>query len=108
MRFNQFLCALPLALAACGGSPPPDPTPVAINTPPPSTPAESGLVAECQGLFAQALGGQAVTFESPAIASAGGSTTIHLAAQPITAPPSAMLQYTCSFSGTALTASGLT
>jgi len=115
MRLKLCLLALPLAVTACGDSPPPAPTPVVINTPPappatasiPSTPAQSTLVTQCQGLFAQALGGEPVNYASPAVASAGGSTTVHLAAQPVTTLPAAPVQYTCSFSGTTLTAAGL-
>jgi len=111
MRLLSCVIALPLVLAACASSEPA--TPVVINTPPPvmaavpSTPAESGLVAQCQGLFTRSLGGQPVNYASPAVASAGGSTTIHLAAQPATMPPMAPIQYTCSFSGTTLTSAGL-
>jgi hypothetical protein len=113
MRLRLCLAALPLALAACGSEPPPQPTPVVINTPPaqpvapPTTPTQSGLVTECQGLFAQALNGQPVNYGSPAVASAGGSTTIRLVAQPVTAPPTPPMQYTCSFSGTTLMAAGM-
>jgi hypothetical protein len=114
MRLNLVLLALPLAISACGGSEPPPPTPVVINTPPPApvvvpptTPAQSSLVTQCQGLFAQALGNQQVNYATPAIASAGGSTTIHLAGQPMASPSGAPLQYVCTYSGTTLTAAGL-
>jgi len=109
------LIALSLALAGCGSSAPQQ-TPVVINTPPPvtaavppappSTPADSGLVTQCQSLFARTLGSQPVNYASPAVASAGGSTTIHLAAQPLDMPQTPPIQYTCSFSGTALTSAG--
>jgi len=42
-----------------------------------------------------------------AITSAGGSTTIHLAGQPMASPSGAPLQYVCTYSGTTLTAAGL-
>jgi len=109
------LLVLPLALAACG-SDRPQQTPVVINTPPPvtaavppappSTPADSGLVSECQNLFARTLGDQPVNYASPAVASAGGSTTIHLAARSLAMPQTPPIQYSCSFSGTALTSAG--
>jgi hypothetical protein len=115
MRLKLCLLALPLSVAACSSPPPPPaPPPVVINTPAPpvttvvpSTPAESGLVTQCRSLFAQALGGATVNYGSPAVASAGGSTTVHLVAQPVTAPPTPPVKYTCSFSGTTLTAAGL-
>jgi hypothetical protein len=117
MRPKLALLALPLAITACGGSEPPPPTPVVINTPPapapvmvappPTTPAQSSLVTQCQGLFAQALGNQQVSYATPAITSAGGSTTIHLAGQPMLSPSGSPLQYFCTFSGTTLTAAGL-
>ena|SRR5271168_4842190 len=114
MRLKLGLLSLPFALAACG-HPPPQPTPVVINTPPappvapvsPTTPAESTLVTQCQGLFAQALGGGPVDYGSPAVASAGGLTTIHLSGQPLTSPPVPPAHYTCSYSGTTLTAAGM-
>jgi hypothetical protein len=117
MQLKLVLLALPLAMSACGGSEPPPPTPVVINTPPPSapvvvappptTPAQSSLVTQCQGLFAQALGNRPVNYATPAITSAGGSTTVHLAGQPAMSPPGPPLQYMCTFSGTTLTAAGL-
>jgi hypothetical protein len=115
MRLTSCLLALPLALAACGSPspPPPQPIPVVINTPAPPPPVfipappAASLVSQCQGLFAQALGSEPVNYSSPAVASAGGSTTIRLSAQPMSPTPVAPVQYTCSFSGVTLVAAGL-
>ncbi len=115
MRLTFGLLALPMAaLAACSSPPPPpQPAPVVINTPAPppavvipAAPTTS-LVSQCQGLFTQALAGEPVNYGNPVIASAGGSTTIHLSAQPMSPTPVAPVQYTCSFSGTSLIAAGL-
>jgi hypothetical protein len=112
LRVSLGLLALPLALAACGSEPAPAPTPVVINTPPPitaavpSTPAQSALVMQCRDLFAQTIGGAPVDYGSPAVVSAGGSTTIDLVAQPVTPTPSPPMQYHCRYNGTTLTAAG--
>jgi hypothetical protein len=117
MRLNLILLALPIAVAACGSdTPPPTPPPVVINTNPapttftaavPTPPSPGSLVNQCQGLFAQALNGQAVNYAAPAINSAGDSTTVRLAARPVTAPPGTVVQYSCSFTGSTLIGSGL-
>jgi hypothetical protein len=115
MRLTFCLLAMPVALAACGSPPPPppQPTPVVINTPAPpppvviQAPSASSLIAQCQGLFTQALSGEPVNYGNPTVASAGGATTIHLSAQPLSPTPVAPVQYTCSYSGTMLTAAGL-
>jgi len=116
MRMIPACLALTLALSACGGSAPP-PTPVVINTPPAPppviastavlTPTQSALVAQCQSLFSQAMGGRAMNYSSPAIATAAGSTTIHLAGVPYGALREPATQYSCSYSGGTLTAAGL-
>ena len=114
MRLTVSLLALPLALAACGSPPPPpQPVPVVINTPAPPPPViipaapTTNLVSQCQALFTQALSGEPVNYSSPAVASAGGSTTIRLSAQPLSPTPVPPVQYTCSFSGVTLVAAGL-
>jgi hypothetical protein len=107
--------ALALALSACVGSaPPPPPTPVAIIPPPPPviastvpvTPTQTALVAQCRTLFSQAMGGRAMNYSAPAIATAADATTIHLAAVPYDAPRQPAMQYSCSYTGSTLTAAG--
>jgi hypothetical protein len=114
MRTLSACLAVTLALSACVGSAPPPPTPVAIAPPPPPviastvpvTPTQSAMVAQCQSLFSQAMGGQAMNYSAPAIATAAGATTIHLAAVPYDAPRQPAMQYSCSYNGATLTAAG--
>jgi hypothetical protein len=114
MRPNWILLVLPIAVAACGSETPPPSPPVVINTTPAPTftasvpvPSSSGLVNQCQGLFAQALGGQAVNYAAPAVTTAGDATIVHLAARIVTAPPGTVTQYSCNFTGGTLTGAGM-
>ena len=106
--------ALPIALlAACGRREPP-PTPV-VTPPPPAAPTvivppmpvaadRNAMVAQCQGLFAQSLTGQTVSYGTPAVDTMGDVTTVHLAAT-VTGPAPGVnpRQYTCTFSRGQLT-----
>jgi hypothetical protein len=108
--------ASPVGLVACGSSAPP---PVVVRTPPPvvTAPAptvvvppmpvaadQNAMVAQCQGLFAQSLTGQTVTYGTPTANTVGDVTTVRLTASvggP--APGVNPRQYTCIFSRGQLT-----
>jgi hypothetical protein len=109
--------AVPMGLVACGGSSPPPP--VVVTTPPPVVTAppptivvppmpvavdRNGMIAQCQGLFAQSLTGQTVTYGAPTADTIGDVTTVHLTAS-ISGPAVGVNphQYTCTFSRGQLT-----
>ena len=106
MRHSWFLrlatLAAPIGLVACGGSAPPPPT--VVVPPMPVVADRNAMVAQCQGLFAQSLTGQTVTYGTPTADTVGDVTTVHLTASVAgPAPGVNPRQYTCTFSRGQLT-----